>query len=286
MTSNGSRDERPLSGQVAVVTGGGRGIGRAVAQGLAAQGAAVAVIARSENELAESVRLIEATGGQGLVVPADVTDVQSVTHVMQAVEQQLGPIDLLVNNAGIITPLGPAWEVEPAEWRRAMEVNVYGPYLCAAAVLRGMIGRRRGRIVNMASTAGLQAIAYASAYVVSKTALIRLAESLAAETKEHGISVFAIHPGTVHTPMNDYLTESQPGRTWVPWFRSRFVEAGTYDAMEPVVELVNFLATGTADALSGCFFGVSEDLADLKQRAEAIQAKSLYTLRLREADDR
>ena len=282
MTSHGSHNDGPLRGQVAVVTGGGRGIGRAIAQGLAAQGAAVAVMARSESELADVVTLIEAVGSRGLAVPADVADAQAVTHGMQVVEHELGPIDLLVNNAGIITPLGPAWEVEPAEWRRALEVNVYGPYLCAATVLPSMIRRRRGRIVNMASAAGLQAIAYASAYVVSKTALIRLTESLAVETRNYGISVFAIHPGTVQTPMNDYLTESEPGRIWAPWFRSRFVEEGTYDPMEPVVELVNFLASGTADALSGCFIGVSEDLAELKQRAEEIQAGSMYTLRLRE----
>src|SRR5688500_8448720 len=111
MPSHGSQDERPLTGQVAVVTGGRRGIGRAVAQGLAARGAAVAVSARSGSELAETVTLIEAAGGQGIALPADVTDTQAIMPVMQAVEQQLGPIDLLVNNAGIITPLGPAWEV-------------------------------------------------------------------------------------------------------------------------------------------------------------------------------
>ena len=179
----------------------------------------------------------------------------------------------------------PAWEVDPAEWWRCMEVNVYGAYLCAAAVLPSMVRRRRGRIVNMASGAGLQAIPFGSAYVVSKTALIRMAETLAAETKEYGISVFAIHPGTVETAMTHYLAESESGKSWTPWFRRRYVEEGTYDSMEAALELVTLLASGEVDVLSGGCFGVSDNVHELAHRAAEIQQNSLYTLRLRVAED-
>jgi NAD(P)-dependent dehydrogenase (short-subunit alcohol dehydrogenase family) len=211
-----------LTGQVAIVTGGGRGIGRAIAIGLASASASVGVVARSEDQITESAGQIAEVGGRAIAVPADVSDPEAVEQMVQEVERVLGPVDLLVNNAGLAGPIGPTWEADPDEWWRCMEVNLRGPMLCSRAVLPGMISRGVGRIVNVASGAGTFAIPYLGAYVTSKTALIRLTEILAAEAAEHGVKVFAIEPGTVRTDMAEYALGSEEGRRWMPWFRDNF----------------------------------------------------------------
>jgi NAD(P)-dependent dehydrogenase (short-subunit alcohol dehydrogenase family) len=286
MSGNSTNEQIDLSGQVAIVTGGGRGLGRAFAQALAKAGAAVAAIARSEDQLRETVQLIKGAGGHAIALTADVTDQQAVERVVAETERQLGPVDLLVNNAGRWQLLGEVWELDPEQWWREIEVNLRGPFLCARAVLPGMVARRRGRIINLASIAGLRGPAYASAYCISKTAVIRFSENLAAETVEHGVSVFAIHPGTLRTPMNLYWLESGIAALPVPMAQRfewiyKFFEEGRDTPMEQPVQLVLFLASGRADALSGRYISVDDDLAEMVQRAEEIRRDELYTLRLR-----
>ena len=132
--------------KVAMVTGGGRGLGRAFAEALAAAGHAVGVIARSQAELDETVARIERAGGTVSAFIADVTDSAAVDRAVDGIERALGPIDLLVNNAGVLGPLGPFAGSDPVDWWRTLEVNLYGQILCAHRVLPGMIGRRGGRI--------------------------------------------------------------------------------------------------------------------------------------------
>jgi NAD(P)-dependent dehydrogenase (short-subunit alcohol dehydrogenase family) len=142
-----------LAEQVALVTGGGRGIGQAIAERLAAAGARVAVTARSVAELDETVSAINARGGHARALPADVTDQAAVDSVVNDVEQTLGPISVLVNNAGVLGPVGLIWEVDPEEWWRCIEINLRGAFLYARAVVPRMIERQRGRIVSVASIA-------------------------------------------------------------------------------------------------------------------------------------
>src|SRR5262249_47406851 len=156
---------------------------------------------RSADQLAQTVADITAAGGRSIAIPADVTDRSAIERAVARVERQLGPIDLLVNNAGVGGPIGPLAESDPDEWWRCVEVNLKGPLLCSRAVLPGMLARRRGRIVNIASGAGTHPIPNLSAYVTSKTSLIRLTENLAAETEPSGVRVFAVQPGTVRTAM-------------------------------------------------------------------------------------
>lgn len=158
---------------VAVVTGGGRGLGRAFALALAAADHAVAVISRSAAELDETVMLIERAGGRAQAFLADMTDASAVGRAFTDVERWLGPIDLLVNNAGMLGPLGPFADSTVDDWWRTIEVNLRGQILCAHQVLPAMIARRRGRIVNIANGGGATMLPYFSAYVTSKTALIR-----------------------------------------------------------------------------------------------------------------
>ncbi|MCE7986395.1 MAG: SDR family oxidoreductase [Caldilinea sp. CFX5] len=274
---------QPLAGQVTLVTGGGRGLGRAYALALAQAGMAVAVTARTTAEIAATAQQIEQNGGRALAIPADVTDAKAIAHLIATVERQLGPIDLLVNNAGIARAFALIAEVGEEEWWREVEVNLRGPFLCARGVLPSMIARQRGRIINVASRGGLIVFERASAYCVSKAALIRLSQFLAAETKEHGIVVFAIHPGTVRTPMNEEMRTSELVRQRAPLIqqnRQKLHEEESYEPIEQSVDLVLLLASGQADALSGRFLSIEDDLNELVRRSAEIERDDLYTLQL------
>jgi NAD(P)-dependent dehydrogenase (short-subunit alcohol dehydrogenase family) len=265
--------------KVAVVTGGGRGLGRAFAQALAAAGYVVAVMARSEAELAETVALVERSGGKANAFAADVTDGTAVDRAFTEVERTLGPVDLLVNNAGVVGPLGPFAKSDAGAWWRTLEVNLRGQMLCAHRVLPGMIARRRGRIVNIASGGGATMLPYFSAYVTSKTALIRFSECLAFEVKDHGIAVFAMGPGTVRTAMSEYSLNSPEGRTWLPWFRDIFEEGRDLPPERPAALLVA-LASGKADVLSGRYVYPPDDLDRMIKEAREIEAGKLYSLQV------
>ena len=269
-----------LRGQVAIVTGAGRGLGRATALALAQAGASVGLAARSEEQVMETAGAIKRAGGEALAVVADVSDAACVERLVRQVEHALGPADLLVNNAGTMGPLGPIWEVDAGDWWHAFEVNLRGPYLCSRAVLPGMLARHRGRIINFSTSAATVAVAHMSAYVISKTALIRFTENLAAELLNSGLSVFAIDPGTVRTAMSAYVLESEAGKKWLPWFRKLF-EQGRDVPAEKAARLVVQLASGRADALSGRFLGVADDLGKLLEELEEVKRSSLYMLRIR-----
>ncbi len=269
-----------LAGQVALITGGGRGLGRAFALGLAKAGMSVAVVARTPAQVDETAQLIRDSGGQAQAFTADISNPGAVAETIAMVERTLGPIDLLVNNAGASGPLGPSWEADPNDWWNCLEVNLRGTFLCCHAVLPGMIARGRGRIVNVASGAGTLAIPYMSAYVTSKSAVIRFTETLAAEVRQHGVQVFSIEPGTVRTEMAEKLIGTEVGRRWLPWFESIFAE-GRDQSSEPGTQLVVFLASGAGDRLSGRFWIVPENPNEVASRAEDILRDDLYVLRVR-----
>jgi NAD(P)-dependent dehydrogenase (short-subunit alcohol dehydrogenase family) len=279
---------QPLAGQVALVTGSGRGLGRAYAISLAKAGAAVAMTARTESEIQTVQREIEQHGGHALAISVDVTNKNAVAKLVTTIEQQLGPIDLLINNAGVLRAIGRVTDLNPDDWWREVEINLRGSFLCSQAVLPGMIARKRGRIINVASGGGLSAFDCFSAYSISKTALIRLSESLAIENKEYGIVVFAIHPGNVRTSMSEYLHDSEVVGQRAPWmqqtWRQRFAEA-TDTPIERSVTLVLQLAFGQADVLSGRYIDAEDDLTELLDHAAEIQSRDLYTLRLQELSE-
>jgi NAD(P)-dependent dehydrogenase (short-subunit alcohol dehydrogenase family) len=269
-----------LEGRVAVVTGAGRGIGRAVSLAFAQAGAKVAAVARTQSEIEETVTLIKECGA-AQAIAADVTDASGVRRTMETIEAALGPIDVLVNNAGQLGRIGPLAESDPDEWWRVLEVNLRGPMLCSRAALPAMMARGRGRIVNIAS--GVMPHPYLSAYVTSKTALVRFSEILAAETRARGVQVFAIGPGTTRTAMSESSLTSEEGRRWIPWFAEIFTQKLDVP-MERPVRLVVELASGRADALSGRYVTVFDDLDELLLRVAEIEREGLYSLRVRKLD--
>jgi 3-oxoacyl-[acyl-carrier protein] reductase len=248
-----------LQGQVALVTGGGRGIGRNIALELAAAGARVAVAARTRDEIEETAQEIN-----GLAIECDVSDRVSVEHMVRLAESELGPIDLLVANAGISIDEDAAWEIDPADWWRVFEVNVLGVYLCCRAVIPGMLERRRGRIVNVASGAAYLPGSKSTAYSASKAAVHRFSETLANQLEPHGIPVFSISPGLVRTRM----TDSGDDLPWTP--------------PELAPRLVRALASGRLDRLAGRYLHAEhDDVDDLAARADEIVENDLNAIRLR-----
>jgi 3-oxoacyl-[acyl-carrier protein] reductase len=255
--------------RVALVTGASRGIGRVVANHLAASGYAVALAARSADDLA-------AVAGEtgGLALPLDVTDAAAVEAAVATVETELGSLDLLVANAGLGGRTTASWEQDPADWWRVFEVNVLGAYLAARAAIPGMRRREGGRIVNVVSNAAFFPIdgdmPVKSAYMASKAALVRFTEALAGELRADGISLFAISPGMVKTDMTagvfDFLWD----------------EADVWSPPELAAELVAFLDTGALDRLSGRYLhAAADDWRGMADRVDEILADDAHALRLR-----
>jgi len=190
-----------LQGQVALVTGASRGIGRATALVLAQAGASVILAARSADEINSLADEIKHHNGKALAIPTDVSDVAQVDYLLVLTLRAFGHIDILINNAALVQPLGKVWETSPTAWQKLIAVNVIGPYLCARAVLPQMIERGSGRIINVSSGLAERNLEGASAYNVSKAALERFSGTLAAEVKNTGVVVTTLRPGMVDTPM-------------------------------------------------------------------------------------
>jgi NAD(P)-dependent dehydrogenase (short-subunit alcohol dehydrogenase family) len=256
-----------LKGQVAIVTGGGRGFGRAIAQRFAAEGACVTVTARTTSQLEETVRMIEEQGGKALAVTGDVARGRDVNNVVSETEQKFGPVTILVNNAGVPDPFGPIGEIDPDRWWAAQEIHIRAPFLYISAVLPSMLERGAGRIINISAIGGKVVAPYLSAYCVGKAAQIRLTELLAAETQGKGISVFAIDPGFVITALAEQTMNSPDAQRWLPdmvkRLRTRQQDADAGADLQRCQQRCVDLASGRYDALTGRYMVLDDDLDDL-----------------------
>lgn len=270
----------PTAPAHALVTGAGSGIGRAIALHLARAGWAVACVGRARAPLEAVAAECRALGARAVALPGDVSDGAVVEGLVAAAEDALGPLGLLVNNAGHGGVQGPSWTVDADAWWRTFEVNLRAPFLCARAALARMTARGAGRIINVSSRAGNVPVAHASAYATSKAALTRLTEVLALEAAPHGVRVFALEPGQVRTAMTEALIDGEAGRRWLPWYRTAF-DAGQDVAPDEAGALVVRLARGDADALSGRFVSRADDLDALVAAAADVVRDERRVLRVR-----
>lgn len=233
------------AGKVALVTGGGRGIGHAIALGLAEAGADVAVVSRSLPQLEAVAKDIRALGRRALPIPADTSNKAQVDAMVARAEAELGPIDILINDAGIVVT-DKVMDISEAEWDRLMDINVKGYFLCTQAVGRLMRQRQRGAIVNMASIGAWRVLRTMPVYSVSKAGVAMLTKVFAAELAPH-VRVNAIAPGMVKTDINRFIWEDPAALK----IRERASPMGRVTEFEDLVGAVLFLTSDASAYITG-----------------------------------
>lgn len=235
-----------LVGKTAVVTGGGRGIGKAIAIGLAEAGASVAVIGRTQAPLDETVSAIEQAGAHGLAIASDLTEVSALPATFQRVNDDLGSLDILVNSAGVQLT-GPAEDVTEETWDEVIAVNLKAVFFCCQAAGRMMLANGTGKIINLGSTFSVTGFPEFAAYCASKGGVVQLTRSLASEWASRGINVNAIGPTAVKTEMNTYLFESPE---FLDFFLPK-IPGGKILEPEDIVGAAIFLASPASDSVHG-----------------------------------
>ena len=224
--------------------------------GLASAGLDIVLLARDADRLREVAQEISALDRQVMVLTADVTDATAVFEAVATAEHELGSIDLLVNNAGSIDAEVPLWEAEPDEFRRVLDVNVYGAFLLARATVPGMLRRGGGRVVDLNSGAGTRDMEVSAGYHASKTALFRIGGGLHEAGFDRGLRAFEVAPGVVSTDMTTSMQAHADRTDWTP--------------PQAVTELVAAIAMGELDHLSGCYLRAGTDtVEDLRARSAA-----------------
>jgi NAD(P)-dependent dehydrogenase (short-subunit alcohol dehydrogenase family) len=275
--------------QVVVVTGASRGLGRVYAETFARLGAHVVLIARNQQQLDEVTGAIRARGGEAVCMAADVTDRQAVDRAFAFVDSCYGHIDLLVNNAGCLGSTGLTWELDAEAWWNTLELHVRGGLYCIQQALRRMVPRGSGRIVTLASHAGVFRWPTLSAYSVAKAALIKLTENVAVETRKHGVVLFAFHPGIVRdvgllSDMQAAGSTRQEMVDTLAWLSGQVAEGRSVTAEQGADALVQ-LVSGRYDFLNGRYVTVYDDLDLLSEQADQIRRGDAFTLRLARGEE-
>lgn len=268
-----------LEGTVTVVTGASRGIGREIAKAQAAEGAAVAILARGAEAIAEAAAEISESGGRAEGFAVDLTNRGAVERAFARVAEAMGPVDTLINNAGAFCSIGPIWETDPDEWWLDIETNLKSAFYCSRAVLPSMLARGKGRIVNMIGGGTSRPLPYGSAYSVSKTGTLRFTECLALTLEGSGVVCLAMDPGFVATDLTRYQMESAAGAKYMPAIAQR-LRGG--DSVPPsfAARLAVDMARGRFDRLAGRAVGATEDLDEVEGSIGGILARDERILRV------
>jgi NAD(P)-dependent dehydrogenase (short-subunit alcohol dehydrogenase family) len=271
---------RTLDNQVVVVTGGGRGIGRAICQAVAAEGAVAVPTARTLTEISETARLIEEAGGRALPIRADITDEASVKAMAERIVTELGRVDVLFNNAGSFYALGSVAEVPPAKWWDDVTINLLGTYLPCHYLLPTMIAAGRGTVVTMLGGGTGNPLPMGSGYASSKAGVLRFTECLAGEVAEHGIAVVCMSPGFVRTRITEHHVFSAEGNTALPSMQGLFDEGQPEYPPDAAAAFALELCKHDLMPLTGRYMGVGDDVDALLVQAEEIVASDKRQLRL------
>ena len=269
---------RRLEGRIALITGGGRGIGRAIAMAYAAEGARLALVARTSAELEETAGLVrDEHGAEAITAIANVADYEQVQQAVARTLEHYGHIDVLVNNAGNIGPVGRVWDNDPGEWARTIAVHLMGVFYGCHAVIPGMLERGQGRIVNMSGVGGPNS----SAYDAAKTGIVNLTENLALELQDTAITVNAISPGSIHTRMWEENRDLALAIGDMATYRRGVqVTSGQGASIERAAELAVFLGSDDCGTLSGRLIRAFADrFEEFPGKVEEIMASEAYQLR-------
>ncbi|ASR09985.1 short-chain dehydrogenase (plasmid) [Rhizobium leguminosarum bv. viciae] len=258
-----------LKDSVAVVTGGGRGIGREIALQQAREGATVAVLARTANEIEQTVSLIQGEGGRAIAVTTDVTEYSAVESAFARIVSELGPADILVNNHGSFQAFGPIWESDPVTWWRDVEINLQGTFHTCRAACPAMLARGSGRIVNLVGGGTGNSFPHGSGYASSKAAIMRLTECLNDTTIAHGVRAFAVDPGLVRTEMTEKQLFSEAGKTYLPGIQKLFDDGVNIDPSRAAL-LIADIAAGRFDVLAGRLLRGVDDRNLLEKDMDAL----------------
>jgi len=245
-----------LQNRVAIVTGGGRGLGKVIALALAEEGARVVIAATYEPALNETAREITAKGYACLAVLTDVSKEEDAENMVSATLKEFGQVDILVNNSGIAGPTGPVVSIDRRGWDETLAVNLTGPFLCSRAALKNMIERKQGKIINISSVGGKRAYALRSPYAVSKRGLIALTETLALEVGQYNIQVNVICPGPVAGDRMNRVIENRAremGKS-IEEVTQFYVQATALKRMveaRDIADMVVFLASDSGNNITG-----------------------------------
>lgn len=268
----------PVDGQVAVVTGGGRGFGRSIAEALSAAGCRVVVAARTSDELDETADAIRAAGGDAIAVTTDVSDPESVARLRARTLEAFGPASILVHAAGVLWPFGPVWE-DPEAWWAAHAIHVRGAVQCMHEFVPDMIEAGGGRVIVISSSASQHVRPNHSGYHVPKSTQNQIVAHLAEEGRPHGVFTWAVHPGWVATGMASYALNSSSALQYAPdvvdAFRDRSTDEAIAEGLERCGRFCTELAAGGGDAVSGRYLVATEDLAEQVRRAQEGSTRKL-----------
>lgn len=251
-----------LKERIAVITGGGRGIGRAIALAYAREGARMALAARTVTELEETRRAVTDLGSEALVVPTDIARVESVAALAQKAREHFGRVDILVNNSGIAGPTAPLWKITPDDWEATFAVNVRGTFLCCRAFLPMMIEQASGSIIILGSMTGKRPLMGRTPYSASKLALVGMARTLAWEAGPYGIRVNVISPGPVEGERIEtvFRKQAEVQGISIDEARQAFLRASPLGRLVPAKDVAKaavFLASEQANSITGEDLNVS-----------------------------
>lgn len=268
-----------LEGKISIITGGGRGIGKAIAKRFAEEGSVVVIVARSNEELETTLKEIENIGGEGFSIQADISRISDVQKLVSKIIEKYSKIDILVNNAGMITPIGPIHETNVEDWEKAIRINVFGTFYCIKTVLPYMISKNYGKIINISGGGAFKTMPNFSAYGASKAAIVRINEIVAAEVTGHNISVNAIAPGAIKTKIMYDVVESG-NKAGIEAQRAKEVVEKGGDEIGKVTDLAVFLASDESNGLSGKTISAKwDDLDYIKKNISDIQNSDKYTMK-------
>ncbi len=274
-----------LQGKTALITGAGRGLGAAVSIALAREGASVVLSSRTKDELDEVKQSITSIGGKAQTVVADVSNEADVERMVQTAIKSHGNIDILVNCAGIYGPIGPMWTLDSQAWVKAIQVNLVGTFLCCRSVIPHMIEKKQGKIINFSGGGATSSLPRFTAYAVSKTAVVRLTETLADEVKEFNIQVNCIAPGAVDTSLqNEVMAAGEKAGEIFTRFKQNRESGKGWVPKELAAGLSVFLASSDSDGLTGKLIAAPYDGWEKWDEAKIRQVMSTAEFTLRRID--